>query len=259
MNTHTQLLTLTLVLASATAWAGADIGVVLVTPAPAPVEQAAAYEVHVANVGNKTADAVTVEIELPATHTSPTVHVLGVLSNPDPRCQQSGTRLSCSLGRLRRGRATVVGFELALSYSASPLIVSAIGSTTSRDDDGSNDSASAAITLAHPSLAVSAPTAANVRHCTGTGLTSFFECELFPSSISSHSVTLNLGGSLGFVNYPGYGGTWSQPSPERLVMQYTDNGTPVADFDGYANGAGCFEGLTRFPNSSWVSPYEVCP
>ena len=56
-----------------------------------------------------------------------------------------------------------------------------------------------------------------------------------------------------------YTGTWSQPSPDRLVFQYFDYGVLAADFDGYGVPGGCFEGLTVFPDSEFVSIYEVCP
>ena len=57
---------------------------------------------------------------------------------------------------------------------------------------------------------------------------------------------------------PDYAGTWRQPTPDSLVFQYTENGTPVANFVGYGVGGRCFEGVTTFPDSVYVSPYEVC-
>lgn len=97
-------------------------------------------------------------------------------------------------------------------------------------------------------------------HCTGQNLTSFFECQLYPSSITMHETILEVGGTIQFIGQPAqYGGTWSQPSPEHLSMTYTDTGVPVAHFEGDATTTGCFEGITTFPGSSWVSAYLVCP
>ena len=99
------------------------------------------------------------------------------------------------------------------------------------------------------------------QHCTGTGLVAFYTCTLFPSSLSGHAATLEADGTISFPAYPsGYSGSWGQDSDDHLWMEYTYNGGVVASFEG--NGvdaaAECFEGLTTFPGSSYVSPYEVC-
>lgn len=94
---------------------------------------------------------------------------------------------------------------------------------------------------------------------TGTGLTSFFECTLFPSSISSHDTVFNADQT---ISFPGaaanYTGTWSQPSADRLVFSYFEDGLLVASFDGRGVNSNCFEGKTIFPGSAYVSMYEVC-
>ena len=98
------------------------------------------------------------------------------------------------------------------------------------------------------------------RHCTGQGLTSFFECLLFPSSISFHDVEFLSGGEIAIPNEPDYGGSWSQPDGHTLEVTYVDliSNTVVAEFVGYGTNASCFEGITTFPGSAYISPYEVC-
>ena len=95
-------------------------------------------------------------------------------------------------------------------------------------------------------------------HCTGQGLTAFYECSLYPSSLSGHVVALAADGTLSFPNQQGYDGTWAQATSDSLEMTYTLNGQVVAEFSGSGVGGDCFEGLTTFPGSAWVSPYEVC-
>ncbi len=98
-------------------------------------------------------------------------------------------------------------------------------------------------------------------HCTGgASLTSFFECELFPSSISSHETIFDAGGTITFIAAPaGYTGTWTHPpSQNRLQFDYADGTGVVATFDGRGVDAKCFEGKTVFRGSPYVSLYEVC-
>lgn len=218
----------------------------------------ARYTVNVANVGNATASTATLTIQLPQTHTSPTVHILGDLGSRDGRCSVSGTTLVCALTNLRANRSTAVWFDLAIPYSSAPVDLSAAVSTSS-DSDASNDRDAATLSLTAVNVAVNAPRQTLVRHCTGTNLTSFFECELYPSSITEHETVLHANGTLDFLGEAAgiYFGTWSQPAPNRLQMTYTDNGNAVATFDGYGID-GCFEGRTTFPNSNYVSMYQVC-
>lgn len=61
-----------------------------------------------------------------------------------------------------------------------------------------------------------------------------------------------------FVNHPGYTGSWAQPTTEQLQYDILFQGNVVASFDGYGVGGDCFEGITTFPNSQYLSPHEVC-
>lgn len=44
-----------------------------------------------------------------------------------------------------------------------------------------------------------------------------------------------------------------------LVFIYEELGVGVvAQLEGFGTSPGCFEGITTFPGSSYLSPYEVC-
>lgn len=239
----------------------ADLTVNITAPAGIYVDQPGEYEVLVANTGTRDASTVALTIALPRTHTSPTVTVLGTLGSFDGRCTRSGTNLQCTLGTLRKGASTPVRFTIELPQSSAPLVVDATVTTTSAERTTTNNVDSDTAFLLHPLTAVTAGRTSHNEHCTGTGLTSFFECELYPSSISSHDVQYQSGGTLTFLNAPStYWGTWSQAGGgDRLVLEYYDGTTLQATFDGHAVGADCFEGVTTFhPASSYVAPYRVC-
>jgi uncharacterized repeat protein (TIGR01451 family) len=218
----------------------------------------ARYTVQVSNVGNATASSVAITVQLPRTNTSPTVHVLGDLGAMDPRCTRVGTTLQCTVTNHRAGRSASVYFDLAIPYSAAPVSLRA-NAVTAGDSNTGNNNASGTLSLAAQSIAVNPVRQTLVRHCSGTNLISFFECELYPSSLMEHESQLNVDGSITFLHIGSstYGGTWTQPAPNRLQMTYTDGADVVATFDGYGVD-GCFEGRTTFPNSTYVSMYQVC-
>lgn len=238
--------------------ASADLDVSIPATAATHVYQSATYTVDVSNVGNRRAQNVSLTVTLPETNTSPTVHVMGELDNVDSRCALVGTELHCDLGKIRKNRSKSVSFDLELPEAAAPLEISA-SVTASADSNPTNDADTYAPTLLHYSTVVQDGDYATVNHCTGQGLVSFFECVLFPSSISSHDFTFNGNNTLTFSNAPaGYTGEWKQLSSDSLSMTYYFQGSPVAEFEGYGSSPGCFEGITTFPNSPYVSPYEVC-
>ncbi len=226
------------------------------------VGQPAQYAVVVANIGNKDANDVRLIVTLPRTHTSPTVHILGVLSAYDNRCTVSGTNLDCQLDRVRKNTSTSVSFTIALPQSSTPLVIGASVTTSSPEGPTTNNNDSETANLLHPLWPVDVGETAHVQHCTGTALTSFYECMLYPSSISSHDISFDSGGLVSFINQSGsYWGTWDQSAgDDRLVLEYYDTGSHEATFDGYAVGpTRCFEGVTTFyPPSQYVAPYRVC-
>lgn len=257
---HRLLPALAVLLAAGSAHAAADVAVSIAAPSGVYVYQSARYTVNVANIGNKGASSVVLTIQLPRTGTSPTVTVMGTLGAFHSSCTRSGTALTCNLNTVAKGANVPVFFDIALPYATAPLTFTAAATTTSAENSTSNNSASRTASLLTYPVTLTTPQAVRNRHCTGSStLTSFFECELFPSSISYHDTILNTDGSITFVGAPAsYTGAWSQPSPNRLIFSYYNNGTLVADFDGRGVSGACFEGLTIFPNSSYISLYQVC-
>jgi hypothetical protein len=257
--THRILTALAILLSSSPAFAAADLSVSVTPPAAQHVYQNGTFDVIVANIGNQNARNVSLSIDLPQTNTSPTVHIMGDLGAFDSRCSLSGQTLTCGLGTIRKNKSETVSFDIALPYSTAPLNIDVAASSSPADANPANNSLTHVASLLTYDVTMSLPEAVINRHCTGQGLTSFFECELYPSSITSHAITFNSGGSITFASAPaGYTGTWSQPAPDRLLFQYYDNGNLVASFDGRGVSSGCFEGATTFPNSSYLAMYEVC-
>lgn len=240
-----------------------DLAVTITPPASHVVETQARYDITVANNGNGDATSTSLVIRPPLTHTSPQVSILGVLGARSAGCTQSGNTLVCALGTVRKHTSRAVWFEIALPYSAAPLVIQAQASANQADANPANNLDDVTASLTYRSIALGgADRAVRNRHCTGTGLTSFFECELYPSSISFHDTILEAGGTIGFVGVPPgvYTGAWSQPfGTTSLELDYFENGDLVAHFDGFGATSTCFEGLTTFfPPSPYVAPYEVC-
>lgn len=248
-----------LLCAATPAFAASDLRTSISGPSGTSVYQNARYTVTVSNTGNQTANSSRVVIQLPATHTSPTVYTMGTLGSRSASCTLSGQTLTCTLGNLRRATSASVYFDIALPENADPLSFTATASTTSSENSTTNNSGSLTPALANFAVSVTTPASLLNEHCTGTNLTSFFECTLFPSSLSSHETTLEAGGVLTFVGAgPEYTGTWTQASADHLAFSYYEYGVLVADFEGYGVSATCWEGLTIFPGSAYVSPYRVC-
>lgn len=248
---------MTLLLATV-ALAAPDLSTSITAPSGTYVYATGRYTVTVRNTGAHTASSVSLSIQLPETNTSPSVHVLGTLGATSASCTQTGTQLSCSLGSIRKSRSTSVYFDIALPESSEPIEITATASTSGETNTG-NNAATHTASLVSWDVSFSAPVNLENRHCTGTALTSFFECELYPSSISSHTTTLNADGSLTIADVgPEYTGTWTSTGADHLAFTYYEYGTVIAEFEGWGVDTGCWEGLTTFPGSAYVSPYEVC-
>lgn len=236
----------------------------LVTTIDAPtgvfVYESATYEVTVANDGQRHASGVTLTIDLPQTNNQPTQYVMGELGSMDARCAPSGLQLVCSLGRIRRGRSSTIWFDIALPESTDDLFVDAFAETTTPGETNLADNDHTVIAdLRNYEVSFTSPVGLTIEHCTGTDLTSFFECVCAPSSITSHTTTLESDGSITFP-YPGYTGQWWTNGPEHLAFEYSDSGSNVVlEFEGFGVSNDCWEGVATFPgNPTYVSPYSVC-
>lgn len=235
---------------------GADLRVTITPPAGVAVYDPGQVSVRVANQGNRHASSVSLAIQLPVTNTSPTVHVMGTLGAFDPRCTRAGTRLLCNLGTVPRGGATTVAFTIALPYSTAPLAMSASASSPTAELNPADNSASATLAPSTVPTSVSGRYTATNDHCTGTGLTSFFECALYPSSISGFTSVLAADGSVTVDGEPSVTGGWQFIGPDRLVVWYADAGGPLGTVDVRSVGGGCFEG--PMSAGAYTVMYEVC-
>lgn len=127
------------------------------------------------------------------------------------------------------------------------------------DADSSNDDATAVATVEYPDLAITGTAWVVNRDCTGVNLGAFYECEQSPSSIMSHEIILESDGSITFApGIVGYTGTWGQDTDEHLWFEYSYGTLTRLEFEGNAVSGSCFEGLSTFPDSPYVAPYEVC-
>lgn len=237
-----------------------NLRVLVSGPASAQVGSPYLYTVNVKNIGGSTASNVTVVVDLPETATSPNKYVLGNLSGIDSRCQLLARKLNCNLGSITKSGATqtkIFTFNYSFPVTSQTIRIKATAATTTPNEtDALNNIASHFPT---PAYATNQLTSANVliTSCTGRGLTSFFECELFPSSQQSHLFSLNPDMT---VTYNGdFVGNWDQfTSPQQLHLALSD-GNSGADFVGFATNNTCFEGLTTFtPASIYNSAYKVC-
>jgi hypothetical protein len=245
--------------AQAQAANGPDLRVRIDEPVGYEVYETQPFSVVVSNNGNRDASTVRLTVQLPVTNTSPQVYVMGEVGLIDSRCQEVGTTLVCTLGTLRKGRSTTVGFDIALPWKDGTLDFSAAVTTTSNEPVRTNNSDAAVGTVSYIDTPIVGPRIANNSHCTGQGLTGYFECTLFPSSLSGHTIQLNADGTIDFVPaYPGFTGLWGQTADNQLWFDYYELGDLVASFSGNGVGADCFEGLTVFPGSAYMSAYEVC-
>lgn len=249
----------TLLLAVASpALAAPDLTTRIAAPAATPVYDTARYTVTVTNGGQHTANNVVVAIQLPETNTSPQVHVMGILGARSASCAQSGTTLNCAVGSLAKRKSASVWFDVAVPWSAAPVDFSATATTTTAESNTGNNGSSATASITYEVVAIAAPAPATATLCTGTGLTAFYECSLYPSSLSSYALTFEDGNALSIAGEPDYAGTWAVNGTE-LAFDLTWLGDVVASFQGDGVSPDCFEGLTTFPGSPGeVSPYEIC-
>lgn len=220
------------------------------------VYESGTYSVRVTNAGNRHASGASLVIDLPQTFTSPQVYLMGTLGAFDNRCTRSGRRLTCALGTINRNTFKTVTFNLAMPYSTAPLVINAVASSTGLAPELSpynNQLGYTAQLALYPEVITSGN--ADNRVCAGTaGLSSFFECELFPSSISEFSSVLHPDNSVTVNGDPI--GSWWMIGNDTLHLEYVDGGT-IHVLDAKSVGGGCFEGVITF-TGGWVGLHEVC-
>lgn len=263
------LLTLMALLVSQSVQAGpkADVNVQILPPATQVVDVASQYSIQVANSGNADANSVVLRVELPVTATSPTQHVMGVLTGVDTRCTRQINVLTCNLGQIRRNRNTTVTFSLATPYMWVEQDIYASATTSTSETNTTNNSDSHVQVLDYVSTDLAGIFDVLITSCYGQNLSSFYECELYPSSYSELDATFEeTTPGNGVITFPALPpeyaglitGDWNQATDEDLSFTIYESNVAEVLFAGKAIGNDCFEGSATFPSSGDMIPYQVC-
>lgn len=226
------------------------------------VESPYVYTMSVKNVGNQAAKNVKLTASFPLTATSPQQFILGKLSGFPSTCSIIANKLVCNVGELKKNQTRAFSFTYEFQVATIAQAFTATATTTSTNEaNPANNSRVLTPTLRYPDNVVSSGTYL-VTLCSGTALTSFYECELYPSSQQAFAMELNLGGTITIPGEPLYTGFWDQNSqPLNKTLHFTLNGGSgtEAEFNGFAVSSTCFEGITTFPNGSgYNAAYRVC-
>ncbi len=243
---------------------GADLVPTITPPTTTLVGEISHFDIRVANRGTRDSQAVSVVVQLPVTRTSPTVHVLGTVTAMSTGCQRVGTRITCSISGIRAGATAIRSVSIRLPYSVSQIVVGVTTTTGNEINPGNNNTSHTVAQTFWEVPMPGNPVTIDNQHCTGTNLTSYFECTLYPSSISGHLATFtpvtSTSGTMDFgANGPGFeafAGTYSISGSE-LNFQMTEDGVPIATFVGRGVDPDCWEGKTTFV-AGGESMYRVC-
>ena len=258
-----------LALAPATAEAanGPNLSVSVAPPPATNVYATGRYNLTVANIGNRDAQSVRVVINLPSSQTSPNVSVMGTVGAKSAGCSVSGLVLTCAINSIRAGRNVPLFFDVSFPLTTSSLAMPVAASSNPVDLNPANNTATITPNLRTFATDIQAaiadnagPITADIDHCTGRDLVSFFQCVITPTSITSHQHVFNADNTISFA-FPGYSGVWSQnPALNQLSFTYFEGPDAVLQFVGYGvDGTNCFEGITTFlPSSAYNSAYSVC-
>lgn len=225
------------------------------------VESPYVYTTRVKNIGNQTAQSVTIMVEFPLTNTSPTKHILGNLSGVSASsgtCSTANNKITCSVGNIGINQTKYVTFTFEFQVATTPPTLKTTVSTASNNEqDPNNNWRSFTPAIAYPNNQITAGSYL-VSSCTGRGLTSFYECEKSPSSIQSELVLdFDLGGTVSVNGYPQYMGFWDQLAMPDRSLHFTITGE--LEFNGFASSGTCYKGITTFPSTTvYNSAYRVC-
>lgn len=229
------------------------------------VESPYQYTTRVKNIGNQTAQNVVVTVEFPLTNTSPTRYILGKLTSVSASsgtCSTAGNKITCNVGSIGNNQTRSVTFTFEFQVATTIPTLKTTATTTSQNEQNpGNNTLSFTPTLRYPDNVITGGSYL-VTLCSGTSLTSFYECELFQSSQQTFTMDLISGGTITIPQAPGYFGFWDQNNlPLNKTLHFTiESGTGTeAEFNGFAVSSTCFEGITNFPgNTGYNAPYRVC-
>ena len=250
-----------------------NLAVQITPPGITPVYSTGTYTVRVSNIGNRDAAAVSLTIQFPKTGTSPQVYIMGNLISYTPATcylagpsgTDAGTRLQCNLGIVKKNLFKDVSFQIQFPEKTGDLVTSASAAITAGTPDSNplNNSDSVIANLSYYANPITLDVDVVNKHCSGTGLTAYFEGTKFPGSISSHITQFHDNGAglrtISFPYNPGYTGVWDFNGAVLTFSYFDSSGANVANFSGRGVPGGAYEGLTTFPGSTWVSPYRVEP
>jgi hypothetical protein len=262
-----------------TMFAFAPTSAVAAPPPPAPnlnvlawqgnatpmVESPYQYTTRVRNIGNQTAQNVTITVEFPLVGTSPSNHILGKLtsySSSSGTCSVVSQKLVCNVGSLGNNQIKSVSFTFEHQVATvAPFFKTTAATTSTNEQNLANNTLQFNPTLTYPDNVITGGSYL-VTLCTGTNLTSFYACELYPSSQQTFSMDMNSGGTISIPTEPLYFGLWDQNNlPLNKTLHFTIDGPSgtEAEFNGFATSSTCFEGITTFPqNTEYNSAYKVC-
>ena len=225
------------------------------------VESPYVYTTRVKNIGNQTAQNVQIVVEFPLTNTSPNKYILGKLtgvSASSGTCSTAGNKITCNVGSIGNNATKYVTFTFEFQVATTAPTLKTTASTGSTNEQNpNNNTRSFTPAVRYP---VNELTAGSyiVSSCTGRGLTSFYECEMAPSSIQTVlGLDFNLGGTLSVTDYPQYTGFWDQAVQPDRSLHFTIDGE--LEFTGFASNSNCYKGITTFPSTTvYNSAYRVC-
>lgn len=225
------------------------------------VESPYVYTTRVKNIGNQPAQNVTIVVEFPLTNTSPNKYVLGKLtgvSTGTGTCSTAGNKITCNVGNIGNNQTRYVTFTFEFQVAATvPTFKSTASTASTNEQNPNNNFRSFTPVLTYPDNELT-PGSYIVSSCTGRGLTSFYECEMYPSSIQTVlGLDFNLGGTLSVTGYPQYTGSWDQVVLPNRSLHFTVDGE--LEFNGFASNSNCYKGITTFPGTTdYNSAYRVC-
>ncbi len=228
------------------------------------VESPYQYTTRVRNIGNQTAQNVVITVEFPLTNTSPTRYILGKLSSVSASsgtCSTAGNKITCNVGSLGNNQTKSVTFTFEQQVSTVAPFMKTTASTSSlNEQNANNNQLPLNLNVSYPTNEVTGGRYL-VTSCTGTNLTSFYECEKSPGSTQTYEIDLNVGNTVSIPQDSNYFGMWHQNTLLNRSLHFTvESGLGTeAIFNGFASSGTCFKGITTFPQSpTHNSAYRVC-
>ena len=237
----------------------ADLALTLLAPASVDVSDPIAVQLVVYNHGPKRAKNTTVTLSLPAN--------VGVNSLAS-ECYLSGSDIICDMGTLRRNRQHTSSIELQAPGNGGNVLLAASVTSNRNDPNPSNNNAQASITVNAPppppppsvAVVINTPQQVDFTACWTDPYdnlpASFNDCQ---APAEAGSMTLNANNNSVTTGDPGVIGTWSQPTPETLQINFTDlNYNPLSVWRGTGVSSSCWTGDIEFISAVAEAAWQGC-